>query len=39
MDGHGKGNRDPRIAVGDREQGEVMKLKYFNMDGSSKYTE
>jgi len=31
MDGHGKGNGVPCIIAGDREQVEVMKLKYFNM--------
>jgi len=39
MDGHGKENGVPRITVGDSEQEEVMKLKYFNMDDGSQYTE
>ena len=32
-------NGDPRITVGDSEQEEVMKLKYFNMDDGCQYTE
>jgi len=33
VEGPGKGNGVPCITVGDREQDEVMKLKYFIMDG------
>jgi hypothetical protein len=32
MEGLGKANGVPCIAVGDREQDEVMKLKDFNID-------
>jgi hypothetical protein len=39
MEGHGKGNGVPCTIIGDREQEEVMKLKYFNMDGCCQYIE
>jgi len=39
MEGHGKGNGVPCIAVGDREQDEVMKLKDFSTDGGCHYIE
>jgi len=39
MDGPWKGNGVPCIAVGDREQEEVMKLKDFIMDGGCQYIE
>lgn len=38
-EGHRKGNRVPCSSVGDREQGEVMKLQYFNLDGGCQYVE
>jgi hypothetical protein len=39
MEGPGKGNRVPSITVGDSEQEEVMKLKYFNIDDGCQYNE
>jgi len=39
MEEPGKGNQVSRTTVGDWEQDEVMKLKYFNMGGGCQYIE
>jgi hypothetical protein len=38
-EGYKKGNGDPCSPVREREQEEVMKLKYFTMDGGCQYIE
>jgi len=39
MEEPGKGNGVPRTTLGDREQEEVMKFKYFIMDCGCQYIE
>jgi hypothetical protein len=39
MEEPGEGNGVPRTTLGNREQDEVMKFKYFIMDGGCQYIE